>query len=351
MPGEVFPSFLARNAAILLSSPEQLLASTVDALNGVMGSGPDLALRLTLAPEKEAIEYLARMFSTDAKAISHLFPRCIWPHVKRRDLTAVGGAKPLDGIGTLLSDKFRYGWCQQCLLEDRAGGKDHFIRQHWISSYTTICPVHNRPLNGYCASNSCRRQVSQPIFVDYGKSLVLSCPECHLPLDSPIGVDFVTQSNARQLLNHPEAVTLYRQLANMEAFLLDGLCVRTPRSKRHALANRLLKCCNLMLRAEFGNALRAIDCYANTFIRVPVKLGAAVRDLSEPFPAATLVERRKSIALLSALITNQYRAYGFNRPAVTLEQFGDAMTRDLFEQFQRNIYDIAQMALPANLEI
>lgn len=129
---EIFASFIARNAAILGCTPSGLITHCLGN-NATFDGAGHLPAELTVQLEcpDAFTSQLAQKFTLAPSAISKLFAKSQWPHLNRSDLTATGGVNDSAGKTTSLSDRIRLSWCPQCLLEDRAGGGDHFLRLEW----------------------------------------------------------------------------------------------------------------------------------------------------------------------------------------------------------------------------
>ncbi len=342
VPGENFASFIARNAAIFGCTANDLIKHCLNGA-GCAPFGPDVQLDCSDA----VISQLATRFTLKKKDITALFVQSHWPFLERRDLTATSGVNDDDNGETLLSQQLRFGWCPQCLLEDRAGGQDHFLRHEWAFSAVTMCSQHGRPLNGRCTA--CFSWIEVPECAVYGKKIAFVCPTCGAPLDGQLGIDAVASQHARKMLKCPQTEALWRRIVDYETFLLRALRIKQGNAKRPKMAHIITTLANLLLHAANGSPVRPIDCFANHIFNAPSKMGWPTRHLSEPFAAAHLIERRKALVVIIATLEDSFAQFGFSPHYAFAHHCRDTMTPENYIKFERSLFDLARLALPISL--
>ncbi len=224
---------------------------------------------------------LAQKFTLEPSAISKLFAKSQWPLLDRSDLTATGGVNDTTDGATSLSNRLRFSWCPQCLLEDRAGGGDHFLRLEWVLAASTMCAHHVRPLNGQCSS--CFAHSEMPECALYGTQIAFICPTCGAPLDGQLGIDYVAPTRVREMLTCPTTQSLWRSIIRYEQFLISTPGNQRHYSKKRKMALIIKSLADMLLHASLGTSFRPLDCFDNRYFNAPRKLGFATRDLREPF--------------------------------------------------------------------
>ena len=117
-----------------------------------------------------------------------------FPSISGKIVATTGAAKDYMSGAEIPSTQLRCAWCPLCLMEDRVGGLDHYLRLEWLIAVNTMCHVHGRPLIERC--QKCYQFLNKPDYAMYGKNMALVCPSCFTPIDACLGYDFVTNQHA-----------------------------------------------------------------------------------------------------------------------------------------------------------
>lgn len=210
------------------------------------------------------------------------------------------------------SQKLRYGWCPLCLMEDRAGGGDHFLRLDWPLASVTKCPTHKRPLIERCQN----------------------CYHFVTPLDARLGYDFVANQHAHDWNDDATLQTVWDQIINDEQFFLKKMRQRAGRSKKQRLITEIHGLLDLLLSAEKPNDLRPVDVLDSAYFPSPAKRGFSTRQLVQPFHICHLVERRKALAIVICMLEDKVDAFGFESGATPMHRLREFMYRDTYCRFK-----------------
>ncbi len=336
--GECLHSFLMRTAALYGVTTDKLVAHCL----GTEKRHP--VDSLTIAPDDLDVQRLAEHVRIAPEQLSTLTLPNKYPSISDRTVAYRGAVADPDTGNETPSGHLRFGWCPICLIEDRAGGGDHFLRLDWSVATTTMCPVHERPLIAQC--HHCYHFVVCPDYAIYGRQMALICPTCQTPLDARFGYDGVSDAHGQRWNMDDQIKTAWRILIRYERHFRSVLKQRTATSKKKDIQNEILSLLDLLLHAEKPNTRRLVDLMESPYFPVHSKLGYPTRHLKQPFRVCHLIERRKALAIVICLLEDRFEPFGFDASHRPLHDIRDLMYRDRYDQFERHIFNIARLALP-----
>ena len=337
--GECLQSLLMRTAEVFGVTTDSLVQRCLGPERAQ--TPPDL---LTIKPDNAALDRLSTCLRIPASHLKTLSLRDRFPSIDDQSIAYESVAVDLDTHKEIPNDRLRFCWCPLCLIEDRAGGADHYLRLVWSIATTTLCPAHGRPLMELC--HHCYRFVGTPAYALYGKQMALVCPACCTPLDGRLGYDGVSDRQAAEWNGDSQLGRIWQTLGRYEQYCQSILKLRSIRSKKKRIFTEILSVLNLLTRAEKPNNLRPMDLLESAYFPAHPKLGYRTRHLKQPFRACHLVERRKALAILICLLEDSFAAFGFEPQQRPRLEFRQLMHRDNYERFQRHFLNIARFALP-----
>ena len=168
--------------------------------------------------EQGALSHLLRQ---PAKFLQSMTLEHAFPSLGQQDICFTGAAQDMETGEDTPDGRLRIGWCPQCLLGDRAGDGDHYLRWAWAVAAITICPRHRRPLIERC--QNCYRFVQDAEFARYGTQMALICPHCQTPLDAAQGLDFVNNNHVLDWQKDKLLPTIWKRLIRYEGACLKVL--------------------------------------------------------------------------------------------------------------------------------
>ena len=339
--GECLTSFLMRSAAVYGVSAERLIQHCLPGQGAKTSVSADT---LTIDPDGNILAALAKSLRVSLDDLQAMTLPAHLLSISPGAIAFSGAARDPDTLEIAPSQKLRFGWCPLCLMEDRAGGGDHFLRLDWPLAFVTMCPTHKRPLIERC--QNCYHFVGNPDYALYRDQMALICPRCFTPLDARLGYDFVANQHAHDWNDDATLQMVWDQIINYEQFFLKKMRQRAGRSKKQRLITEIHGLLDLLLRAEKPNDLRPVDVLDSAYFPSPAKLGFSTRQLSQPFHICHLVERRKALAIVICMLEDKVDAFGFESGAAPMHRLREFMYRDTYDQFERHILNIARLALP-----
>lgn len=339
--GECLTSFLMRSAAVYGVGAERLIQHCLPGQRARTSVSADT---LTIDPAGNILSALATSLRISLDDLHAMTLPARLLSIRPGAIAFSGAARDPETLEVTPSQKLRFGWCPLCLMEDRAGGGDHFLRLEWPLAFVTMCPIHKRPLIERC--QNCYQFVKHADYALYRDQMALICPRCFTPLDARLGYDFVANQHAHVWNSDATLQIVWDQIITYEQFFLNVMRQRAGRSKKQRLFAEIHGLLDLLLSAEKPNDLRPVDVLDSAYFPSPAKLGFATRHLAQPFHICHLVERRKALAIVVFLLENKVDAFGFGSGTSPMHRIRELMYRDSYGQFERHILNIARLALP-----